>query len=302
MNRFLHNWSRLISSSKGAKIVLISWLVLIILLSIFAPSSKQYAASGGEGSVHEDTPSAIAQQLFKEQFPSQDGLAALLVFHGQKALTQEDRDRIGKICEWLASSQKPAEISASLPFHQMSKTQQDTLFSEDQTTVLLTASLQKGLESGQIYDTLQQIRQYADRIGMGDVHLEITGPAGISSDTIMLFKKADLVLMFATVGLILVILIVIYRSPLLALLPLVIAGVVYQVVDRLLGLGGKWGWFFVEKQSLSIMMILLFAVLTDYCLFIVARFRAELTKTSSKYEAMTTAFSHVAEPILNESS
>jgi RND superfamily putative drug exporter len=298
MNRFLPQLARFVSSSKGAKIVLISWLTAIFLLSAMAPSSKEVAKSGGEGSIHEDTLSAAAQQILKGDYPSQDGLTALLVFHGQNAITDAERGNIQKISEWLNSDQKPPLVTRAIPFHQLPRPQQDSLFSEDQTTLLLTVSLQKDLESGQVYDTLEQIRHTADQIGMGAVKLEITGPAGISSDTIMLFKKADFVLMLATVVLILVILIIIYRSPLLALLPLVIAGMVYQVVDRILGLAGKMGWFFVEKQSLSIMMILLFAVLTDYCLFIVARYRSELRKTDSKYDAMSTAFSKVAEPIL----
>ncbi|OPH49624.1 hypothetical protein BC351_37145 [Paenibacillus ferrarius] len=298
MNRFLHQWARLVSSSKGVTIVLISWLTVIILLSAFAPSSKEVAKSGGEGSIHEDTLSTAAKQIMQAEYPSQDGLTALLVFHGEKALTDSEIGNIRQISEWLSSDQKPPFITSALPFHRLPLSQQEQLYSKDHTTLLLTASLQKDLESGQIYDTLEQIRHMADTIGLGSLKLEITGPAGISSDTIMLFKKADFVLMLATVVLILIILIIIYRSPLLALLPLLIAGIVYQVVDRLLGLAGKLGWFFVEKQSLSIMMILLFAVLTDYCLFIVARFRTELQQTDSKYTAMSSALAKVAEPIL----
>ncbi|GFZ78288.1 membrane protein [Paenibacillus marchantiophytorum] len=298
MNRFLQHWARLVSSSKGVKIVLISWLAIIILLSALAPSSKEVALSGGEGSIHEDTLSAVAKQIMQEQYPAQDGLTALLVFHGQQAITDSERASIGKLSEWLNSDQKPAFLTGAVPFQRLPQAQQDSLFSADHTTLLLSASLQKNLESAQIYDTLDQIRTTASTMGLGSLLLDITGPAGISSDTIMLFKKADFVLMLATVVLILVILIIIYRSPLLALLPLVIAGMVYQVVDRLLGLAGKMGWFFVEKQSLSIMMILLFAVLTDYCLFLVARFRSELKQTDAKHTAMSNALSKVAEPIL----
>src|SRR5699024_12843142 len=56
-----------------------------------------------------------------------------------------------------------------------------------------------------------------------------------------LFKNADFVLMFATIGLILVLLMIIYRSPLLAVIPLVVAGMVYMVTDRVIGMGGDNG-------------------------------------------------------------
>ncbi|KRE66668.1 MMPL family transporter [Paenibacillus sp. Soil750] len=297
MKHALTRLAQFVSSSKGVKIVLISWLAAILLLSAFAPSSKEVAQSGGEGSLAGHTLSEEAKQLLQEAYPSSDGLTAILVFHSEQPITDAERGAITSISKWLASDQKPAYVTRSLPFHQMPAAQQELLFSADRTTLLLTLSLQKDLASGPVYDTLEQIRQTSDQIGLGTVQLDITGPAGISSDTIMLFKKADFVLMLATLGIILIILIIIYRSPLLALLPLVIAGMVYAVVDRVIGLAGKMGWIFVEKQSLSIMMILLFAVLTDYCLFIIARYRSALRTTDSKYEAMSKAFSNVAEPI-----
>lgn len=297
MKHVLSRLAQFVSSAKGAKIVLISWLAAILLLSAFAPSSKEVAQSGGEGSIAGHTLSEEAEQLLQKAYPSQDGLTAILVFHSEHPITDTELGAITRISAWLASDQKPPYITRSLPFHQMTAAQQEPLFSADRTTLLFTLSLQKDLASGPVYDTLEQIRHLSEQQGLGSMKLDITGPAGISSDTIMLFKKADFVLMLATLGIILIILIVIYRSPLLALLPLVIAGMVYAVVDRIIGLAGKMGWIFVEKQSLSIMMILLFAVLTDYCLFVIARYRSALRTTDSKYEAMSQAFSNVAEPL-----
>ncbi|MEH6849843.1 MMPL family transporter [Bacillus pseudomycoides] len=294
----IHKLARFISSPKGAKIVLIAWILAIGVLSFIAPSAKKYATSSGEGSIHEDTPSAVAQKIVDEQFPSKDGAVALLVFHGKNAITEADRAKISEISKWLSSDDKPKHVVSALPFHKLPKATQDKMFSKDNTTILLNVALTKDLESDQIYETLDQIRNHVKQMDIGDLKLEITGPAGIAADTITLFKNADFVLMFATIGLILIILIIIYRSPLLAIIPLIIAGIVYAVVDRILGLAGQNGWFVVEKQALSIMMILLFAVLTDYCLFILARYKEELKKTSSKYDAMQAALTQVMEPIL----
>src|SRR5699024_2063475 len=88
-----------------------------------------------------------------------------------------------------------------------------------------------------------------------------------------------------------------YRSPLLAITPLIIAGIVYGVVDRVLGLLGKYEIFTIDGQATSIMLVLLFAVLTDYSLFIFSRYREELYKYESKYSAMDKAIYHVSEPI-----
>src|SRR5699024_10251708 len=70
-----------ISDSRGAKITLIAWIVVVITLSLFAPSAKDYETNGTGGSIKQTASSEIAEQIDDEQFPSEDGLTALLVFH-----------------------------------------------------------------------------------------------------------------------------------------------------------------------------------------------------------------------------
>src|SRR5699024_904366 len=129
-----------------------------------------------------------------------------------------------------------------------------------------------------------------------ELTLHVTGPAGIAVDTSDLFSRADLVLLFSTVGIILILLIITYRSPLLALIPLLAAGFVYGVVSQILGFIGKSG-LELASQSLSIMMILLFALVIDYSLFIFSRFKEELKKSDDKYEAMQLAMREIGLPI-----
>ena len=124
----------------------------------------------------------------------------------------------------------------------------------------------------------------------------VTGPAGIAVDTLNLFSRADIVLLLSTVGIILVLLIVIYRSPLLALIPLLATAFVYEVVYQTLGLMGKAG-LVMSNQTLSIMTILLFAAVIDYSLFVFSRFREELKHYESKYDAMKMAMRETGTPV-----
>ena len=124
----------------------------------------------------------------------------------------------------------------------------------------------------------------------------VTGPAGIAVDTLNLFSRADIVLLLSTVGIVLVLLIVIYRSPLLALIPLLATAFVYEVVNQTLGLMGKAG-LVMSNQTLSIMTILLFAAVIDYSLFVFSRFREELKHYESKYDAMKMAMRETGTPV-----
>ncbi|WP_239616224.1 MMPL family transporter [Cohnella mopanensis] len=287
-----------VSSRKGAKISLLVWLLLIVALSVAAPGAKQNAISAGEANVKDNNPSAVAQQLLDKRFPSTGGMPALLVFHSDQPLTEGQLEKIGAYSEWLSSGSKPKHVQSVVPFQRLPESERSRLLSEDRKTLLLNVELQEGMESDSVLDTLDEMKAYWQHNGDEAVQFEMTGPAAISADTLSLFRNADFVLMFATVVLILVLLVAIYRSPLLAIIPLAVAGLVYQVVDRVIGLAGKNGWFVIDKQSLSIMMILLFAVITDYCLFVFSRYREQLAVVDSKYDAMGKAMARVSEPIL----
>src|SRR5690606_674654 len=100
----------------------------------------------------------------------------------------------------------------------------------------------------------------------------------------------------STVGIILVLLILIYRSPLIALIPLLAAVFVYQVVTQLLGLFGKAG-LLMSSQSVSIMSVLLFAAVIDYSLFVFSRYREELKQHENKHTAMKLAMRGTGLPV-----
>lgn len=286
------------SSARGAKITLVAWLLVVIIISALAPSAKDYETNSSEGSVKQDMPSEIAQDILEEEFPTDDGLTALLVFHKKSGITASDRENIVAFSEWVASDDKPEHVTSAIPFHHFPDDVQAEFFSDDESTLLFHVALEADLNSNDSYDTLHALKDKMEEIGLGGMQLEITGPAGILSDTISLFKNADVVLILTTVALIFLILIIIYRSPILAITPLIIAGIVYGVVDRVLGIAGKMEWFAVDSAAVSIMLVLLFAVLTDYSLFVFSRYREELSKQTSKYDSMQTAMYHVSEPIL----
>ena len=290
--------TRFASSKRGSVIVISTWLLALILLSVFAPSSKDYAENSGEGSVRENSASEIAHELMEEHFPSQEGTSALYVFHRPSGLTEEDRERFNQFSEWLQSEEKPEEITDTLPFHHFPPEIQDQMASEDQTTLLFNMTLASGLESDEIEEILDAVHEQALNLGLDDLQIEVTGPAGIAQDTLTLFRNADFVLMIATILIIFILLLLVYRSPILAVTPLLIAAIVYGVVDRIIGILGGADFFTIDSQATSIMIVLLFAVVTDYSLFVFSRYKEQLYQKESKFSSMQEAMTYLAEPIL----
>lgn len=289
MIRLLNAVTDRVSSKKGKWITLIAWIVIIGLLSTFAPSAKDYEVSSID-SLPDDAQSVIAQNKIEKYFEGNDGIPAILVFQSEDKL--ELTDMTGFI-EKLETANIEG-LQELIPLASLPPQAALGFFSEDQTTALFPISFESSLENREIKTSLENIYDLVDKDAAYSLH--ITGPAAIAKDTLDLFTRADIVLLLSTVGIILILLIIIYRSPFLAFIPLLAAGVVYQVVNQILGIMGKAG-VLLNTQTISIMTILLFATVIDYSLFIFSRFREELKKNEDKHEAMKLAMRSVGTPI-----
>lgn len=125
----------------------------------------------------------------------------------------------------------------------------------------------------------------------------VAGPAGLIADFVSAFDGIDGLLLVVAGAVVVLILVVVYRSPLLPVLVLagavfalgVAAFVVYQLADHdVLKLNG---------QSQGILSILVFGAATDYALLLVSRFREELRETDDRFVAVRRAWRATIEPI-----
>lgn len=292
----LHAMTDRVTTKKGMWLTLVMWIVVVTLLTIFAPSSKDYQVSSVEKLLPDHLESVIADKKVDQYFKDADGLSAILVFEAE-----DGEVPVSDLIQILDQIEEKniKGVKEVIPLKALPPQAMETFFSDDQSAAFLPLNFEENLDTKEVKAGLKEIYAIADE--QSDVNMYVTGPAGIAVDTTDLFTRADLVLLFSTVGIILVLLIFTYRSPLLALIPLLGAGFVYQVVNQVLGLMGKGG-VELANQSLSIMMILLFAVVIDYSLFIFSRFREELVKTEDKYEAMKLAMREIGIPIFYSAS
>jgi putative drug exporter of the RND superfamily len=122
----------------------------------------------------------------------------------------------------------------------------------------------------------------------GGLEAKITGGAGFSADAIEVFEGINGTLLLAAVSLVIFLLIIIYRSPMFWLVPL-IAVMFAETLSRSLGYGLSELGVTINGQSSSIMSVLVLGAGTDYALLLVARYREELHHTIDKHEAMRTA-------------
>ena len=292
MKRFLHTVTDWVSTKKGMRITIIAWLVIMIALSA-GPRLTDYKVTNFQ-SLPDEAESIVAQNKVDEFFPSDTGTPGILVFNNPDG--DVDIAEVNEILDGI-KKEKIDGIEEIVDISQMPPQALAAFTSEDKTTMIVPMNLEAGLgnsDYSRINDRASEIgNEIAEDL---EANFYITGPAGIAGDTTKLFESADVKLLFATVLIILVLLIVIYRSPLLAFIPLLATVIVYQVTNQTVALLGAGG-LEINNSTTSIMSILLFAAVIDYSLFVFSRFREELNRYEDKHEAMKHAMRATGEPV-----
>src|SRR5205085_12025739 len=106
----------------------------------------------------------------------------------------------------------------------------------------------------------------------------VTGPAGVGRDLVRAGAESLDHTTVATVALVVVVLLLVYRSPLLALVPLVTIGMSSWVALQLLALVTLIPGVHLVNISQVFAIVILFGAGTDYCLFLISRYREELER------------------------
>ena len=159
--------------------------------------------------------------------------------------------------------------------------------SEDGKAATVTAYITGDGEGDTILDPVQFWRDQVSGSHDG-LEVKLTGGAGYGADAIEVFEGINGTLLLAAVTLVIVLLILIYRSPIFLFIPLM-AVIFAEVLSRCIGYGISELGVTINGQSSSIMSILVLGAGTDYALLIVARYREELHHTLDRHEAMRAA-------------
>lgn len=293
----LYTLGQLVGGPKARWITLLVWVLLTLVLSFTWPAVNKVEDETAPN-LPEDTMSQQAYRLIKQEFPNDAGNPALIVWHRDKGLEANDFKTIQDTYKQLKKT--PLKGQSMLPpFDTIPQQTLAKSVSEDGTSLVTpvffnttagTDILQENINELQriIKDTLAD-DPFKRKISDSGLHVRLSGPVGIQTDAVSLFSQADVKLLIATVLLVLVLLILLYRSPLLAILPLIVVGFAYGVISPTLGFLADKGLIIADAQGISIMTVLLFGAGTDYCLFLISRYREFLLVEQNKFKALQLA-------------
>ncbi len=271
------------------------WLVLgfwvVVLVLALAPSQKLTGAQQNDA-VSWLPGDAESTEVLHElaRFQSSDEVPAVVVYERASGITTGDIARVA------------AQVKRFDAVDHVARASVGPLPSRDKQALEVIVPIDPGSGGWTIIgDTVDELKAITAG-GPEGMSAHITGPGGFASDSAAAFDGLDGKLLLSAVGVVVVILLITYRSPLLWLLPVLSAGVALVAAQAVVYLLATRAGLTVNAQSAGILTVLVFGAGTDYALLLVARYREELRRHEDRYEAMAFALRRAGPAILASGS
>ncbi len=262
-------------------------LVLVLVWLVGAGIGGPYFGRVGEVAQNDQAtflPSSAEATKVGERyldFVGDEEIPAIAIFTSTEKLTPEQLEKLGALAEDVTATEGVSSASPLIP-------------SEDG----LAAQAFIGVDTdADLEDTVGKVREVLKADTPEGVEAHVTGPAGFTSDLVEAFAGIDGLLLIVALALVLVILLVVYRSVILPFA--VLATSMFALCVALLT-----NWWLAKAEILTltgqtqgILFILVIGAATDYSLLYTARYAEELKRHESKGTATWAALKGVLEPI-----
>ncbi len=239
----LYTWGKYVGGPKARWITLFVWVLLTLVLSFTWPAVNTVEDETAPN-LPETAMSQQANNIIKKEFPNDSGNPVLIVWHKDEGLEEKDFKKIQDTYQKLRNS--PLKGQSTLPpFDTIPHQALAKNVSEDGTSLVTPVFFDKTVGTDMLQENMAELQivikntveddPFKRKISDSGLHVRLSGPVGIQTDAVSIFSQADVKLLVATVLLVLALLILLYRSPLLAILPLIVVGFAYGIISPTLG-------------------------------------------------------------------
>lgn len=284
--------ARLLCGRRTKWLVVVLWLVVLVLAAPLAGKLMGAQDNDAASWLPSSAESTRVWEESKEFRP--EIITAIVVYAREGGLTAADRARITederRLTTLSAHGVRGEETRGPL---------YDTRTAPSAAQIFVPITMdEKGWERiGPAVDSVRDI--VGD--GGGGLTVHITGPGGVAADSSDAFSGIDSTLLLAALAVVIVMLLITYRSPSLLVLPVVSVVAALLTAQAVIYLLAAHAGLTVNGQSAGILTVLVFGAGTDYALLLVARYREELRRHEDRHEAMARAL-HRAGPAVLASS
>ena len=253
-----------------------------------------------------DSAESVQVAKIQENFDVVEGSAAFIVYFSDTEFTQTQ-------LEWIQGAFDPQKMmpsgGANEKFLEFSNAEvmgekfvPPAAISEDGTTALITVPLDATDDFELTTERVETMRELAPEAMPAGIDVYVTGPEAFIKDVGSIFEGADFLLLAFTAGVVAVLLLVTYRSPVLWLIPLAVVGTADGMAGILARRVADFLGFVPDGSVTGILSVLVFGAATNYALLLIARYREELLNFEDRREAMRVAIRGAGPAILASGS
>ncbi|MDF2858027.1 MAG: rane protein, partial [Neobacillus sp.] len=279
---------------KSKWVILIAWIAIIAGLFFAAPNMENLVREKGQISVPDGYSSTIAEKILSDVNSSENKgneLQTALVFHSDKKLTEEEIEDAQKGVGELEKNKKELGITSILT-HFNQKELKEQLVSEDGKTILVsvnvTANGREGKEiSEDLYQTLDSVK----------VDHYYTGSWLIGEDLVTNSQEGLKKTEGITVVFILIVLLLVFKSAVAPIIPLVTVGFSYLASQSIVAILVDKVNFPLSTFTQIFLVAVLFGIGTDYCILLLSRFKEEMSKTDSVADAIIETYRNAGKTV-----
>lgn len=273
----------------------IFWIFLTIVTLISMPDVDKLIKEKGQIEIPDSEQSAQADKILKKMDESENSYHIISVFHSgsEEELTVKQQEEINAVITELKGQKGKLGIT-ELVSHQDSKELENQLLSEDKTTILTQISVDTA--QGDINEVAQSLKSILHKAE--NVKTYLTGSDLISTDFVNSTQEGVEKTEVIAIVFILIVLVIVFRSPIVPIVSLLTVGISYLV---------SWGFLthLVDKFNLPFsdftqvfIVVVLFGVGTDYNILLYTRFKEELSLQGNSYAAVKATFKSAGKTVL----
>ena len=290
---------KFISGRRGAPTTLLIGLFFAILA--FGPLNGAATETAPGVGLPKDNETVLVDEALKT-LPGSDASAAIIVYDSETPFTESQKT-------WLQGSfdAKTQQLAGGANEKFLEFTNLEVMgnafvppatISENGKTAIITVPVDKSDEVEVVAERVKEMRDLAKEDIPAGMTAYVTGPEGFSADISNVFAGADFKLLGTTALVVIVLLLVTYRSPTLWLIPLLVVGTVDGMAGGLVRTLAEWLGITLDGSITGILSVLVFGAGTDYALLLISRYREELLNYTNRHEAMARALRESGPAIL----
>jgi RND superfamily putative drug exporter len=294
-----------VTGPRGRWLTVAVWIALGVAGFVGRTQIDDVTAAGQSSYLPAHAESTQVVDLMQRDFKGGNDVPVLIVFERNGGLSTADLNAIGKLGEGLERLGLSGATPVFAPFSKGTRQPLGELtrvargvgpISRDGEAALVTLAIDSE-DRGAVVQGVKKIRAYLAANAHPGLHSYVTGPGGVAADLEQVAEDAGQTLLIATLSLVLLLLLLVYRAPLLALMPLLVVGIAYLIAIGLTYLLIKSGAIVVNTEGTFLLLVLIFGAGTDYSLLLIHRYREELGAGGEPLVALRAALAESVRPI-----